>query len=279
MTSLKSAAPLRLFLLTSVATVLIVRQFLDLAGYPQVSGGGLHIAHMLWGGLFLAGAVLWLLLRTDDTARMRACVLGGIGFGLFIDEIGKMVTDKSDYFYRPAAGLIYLSFVVLTVLVWRYDRPTIGTPPGWLLSAAVIYSVARGYLSLVEVVTDSPLDADYETERVAAWLVALVAAITAGISTYGLWLWRRNHSKALRLLGIALLADLFVAQPLLFIVNQFSATTGAIVTVAAWWVLNSARAPQQREKSRRLVHTSQRSPLAPVQRRALRSPLEMNTPS
>ena len=44
-----------LFLFAAVATVLLVRTFLAVSGYPQVGGGGLHIAHVLWGGLLMLG--------------------------------------------------------------------------------------------------------------------------------------------------------------------------------------------------------------------------------
>jgi hypothetical protein len=50
-------------------------------------------------------------------------VTGGVGFGLFIDEIGKVVSDGGGYLYRPAAGLIYLAFAGLVVLSrWLVPR-------------------------------------------------------------------------------------------------------------------------------------------------------------
>ena len=52
----------RYLLITIVAfavTVAGVRWYLDLAGYPTVGGGGLHVAHVLWGGLALLLAALF----------------------------------------------------------------------------------------------------------------------------------------------------------------------------------------------------------------------------
>jgi hypothetical protein len=44
-------------LMTGVATVLVIRTQLWLTNYPQLGGHGLHIAHLLWGGLFMLVAI------------------------------------------------------------------------------------------------------------------------------------------------------------------------------------------------------------------------------
>jgi hypothetical protein len=41
------------FLISAVATILGIRGFLHLSGYPMVGGESLHIAHMLWGGVLM----------------------------------------------------------------------------------------------------------------------------------------------------------------------------------------------------------------------------------
>ena len=55
--------------------------------------------------------------------KVVAAVLGGIGFGLFIDEVGKFVTKNVNYFYRPAIAIIYVCFVGLFgVIRWLGRR-------------------------------------------------------------------------------------------------------------------------------------------------------------
>src|SRR5256712_2074546 len=106
------------FLVSAVAAFLGVRFFLGVTGYPRLGGGGLHIAHMLWGGTLMVAAVLLLLSYLGQRIRRAAAVVAGLGFGLFIDELGKSITSDNNYFYRPAIALIYVVFVLL-FLWWR----------------------------------------------------------------------------------------------------------------------------------------------------------------
>lgn len=100
-------------LVTAVATILVIRTQLWLTNYPQLGGGGLHIAHLLWGGLWMLVAIALLLTFLGRPVRRRAAIAGGVGFGFFIDELGKFITSDNNYFYKPAASLIYLIFVGL----------------------------------------------------------------------------------------------------------------------------------------------------------------------
>src|SRR5260370_23321023 len=68
---------------SAVATVVFTRAFLAATGYPQVGGAKLHIAHVLWGGLLLLGALLASLGFLSPTVSAVAAVAGGDRFRLF----------------------------------------------------------------------------------------------------------------------------------------------------------------------------------------------------
>jgi hypothetical protein len=121
--------------MTGVATVLVIRTQLWLTNYPQLGGHGLHIAHLLWGGLFMLVSIGLLLTFVGPGIRRPAAVLGGIGFGFFIDELGKFVTADNNYFYRPAAALIYLIFIALFLVSRALQRQGGLTPAEELANA------------------------------------------------------------------------------------------------------------------------------------------------
>ena len=105
------------FLVTSVVALFIIRIFLKLTHYPQLARGELHIAHIVWGGFFMMAAIIILLSFMSKTSANIASVLGGIGFGAFIDELGKFITRDNDYFFQPTIALIYIIFVLIFLLL------------------------------------------------------------------------------------------------------------------------------------------------------------------
>jgi hypothetical protein len=134
-------------LISGVATILVIRTQLWLTNYPQLGGRGLHIAHLLWGGLFMLIAIGLLLTFLGRPVRRAAAVLGGIGFGFFIDELGKFVTEDNNYFYRPAAPAIYLIFVGLFLLSFSLQRRLRADPRDDLANAVdLLGEAARGDL-------------------------------------------------------------------------------------------------------------------------------------
>ena len=111
-----------IFFLTAVTTIICIRTELWLTNYPQLGGHGLHIAHLLWGGLFMVIAIAILLTLLGRRARWPAALIGGVGFGFFIDELGKFITSDNNYFFKPAAGIIYLVFVTFFLISRAYQK-------------------------------------------------------------------------------------------------------------------------------------------------------------
>lgn len=122
------------FVLAGVVTIFLTRAFLAISDYPQIGSDSLHIAHVLYGGAVLVGAFLFLLLASKPNTLIAA-LIGGIGFGLYIDEIGKFVTQDNDYFYEPAIGLIYISFLVIwfvaRLIIVRNEGLPMLSPAEW----------------------------------------------------------------------------------------------------------------------------------------------------
>lgn len=126
-----------IFLASAIATVLVTRLYLHLAGYPQIGGSTLHIAHLLPGGIAMMIALLITLGSINRSSRELAAYLGGFGFGLFWDELGKFITNDNNYFYQPTIGLLYVSFIVL-YLVLRYVARRSYHPEDYLANATSI---------------------------------------------------------------------------------------------------------------------------------------------
>ena len=97
---------------------------------------------MLWGGLLMALAFVVAASFIGPVVRPVAVLLGGVGFGLFVDEIGKFVTADYDYFWAPTAALDLprsssASACSRTSLQRRHPRD-----PAELLAAAADQAVA-----------------------------------------------------------------------------------------------------------------------------------------
>ena len=116
-----SSQYLTLVLISFALSVSVTRLFLSATNYPQLGSGELHIAHVLWGGLLLFISGLIPLLISNRRAYRAAAILSGVGVGLFIDEVGKFITQKNDYFYPAAAPIIYI-FFILTAIVFLQTR-------------------------------------------------------------------------------------------------------------------------------------------------------------
>ncbi len=80
---------------------------------------------MLWGGLLMLVAVILLLTTLEKQLRTPAAVFGGLGFGTFIDELGKFLTSDNDYFYEPTIALIYVIFILLFLSLRTWQSRTL----------------------------------------------------------------------------------------------------------------------------------------------------------
>ncbi len=105
--------------ISAASTIIVTRIFLEITSYPQIAGLGLHIAHVLWGGVALLIATYLAVLYKGKNVLNFVSILAGIGWGLFIDEVGKFITANNDYFYKPAAPIIYITFL-LNLLYFFY---------------------------------------------------------------------------------------------------------------------------------------------------------------
>lgn len=117
----RAAEYLLITLISFAISVSGTRLFLEITGYPQLGSGEIHIAHVLWGGLFLFVAALLPLILSNEWAFSLSAIIAGLGIGLFIDEVGKFITQNNDYFHPTAAPIIYV-FFLFTVLLFVLIR-------------------------------------------------------------------------------------------------------------------------------------------------------------
>lgn len=125
--NVRAREQLEIFIVSAVSSLLLLRYYLHLTGYPQIGGGNLHIAHMLWGGLLMLTSQVLMLSFLGRRLQRLSALLGGVGFGIFIDEIGKFLTKDNNYFFRPSIGIIYAIFVLLYLaftMLTREERLT-----------------------------------------------------------------------------------------------------------------------------------------------------------
>ena len=139
---------LLLTLLSFALSVSLTRLFLALTGYPQLGNSVLHISHVLWGGLLLFFAAMLPLILANRWVYRVSAIMAGVGIGLFIDEVGKFITQSYDYFFPPAAPIIYAFFLICVLAYLQIRRP------GPRHSRSELYTV----MELMEEVLDHDLD-------------------------------------------------------------------------------------------------------------------------
>ena len=151
MVSDRSSRLMLIVLMSCALTVAITRLFLVLTGYPQIGGSTLHLAHALWGGLALFLASTMALIVQNRGAAVIIALLTGIGFGLFVDEVGKFITQKNDYFFPLAAPIVYASLLLILLLTEVARRHQLRNPRAHLLAAiSLSQTVADGTATATE---------------------------------------------------------------------------------------------------------------------------------
>ncbi len=134
----RAASLYEYFFVAAVVSILLIRSFLALTDYPQLGPGGLHIAHMLYGGAFMLAALILALSSLGHRSLSITAILGGIGFGFFIDELGKFLTSDNNYFFKPTSVIIYLIFVGLFFLFRKFSRERSYTPLEYTINAIAL---------------------------------------------------------------------------------------------------------------------------------------------
>lgn len=104
----------------------------------------------------MMAALLILLSFLNQKAAVVASILGGIGFGAFIDELGKFVTSDNNYFFQPTIALIYIVFVLLYLISRFIPRYHPLTQREYLVNA-------------IEMIKESAINDFDEEEEKRAW--------------------------------------------------------------------------------------------------------------
>jgi hypothetical protein len=138
---------LDLFFTFAVAGVLANRIFLVATGYPQLGNGTLHISHAIWGGVMMLIAIVFAVSSLAPGVRVFVALLGGAGFGWFVDELGKYITRDVNYFFKPTLALIYAIFVVMYFAFRSIRRPR-NRPEDVMLNA--IEAMRQGILGRLD---------------------------------------------------------------------------------------------------------------------------------
>lgn len=189
------------FVLAGVITIFLTRAYLAVTGYPQIGNDSLHVAHVLWGGLLLTAAFLFILLANTPN-KLFIALIGGVGFGLFIDEVGKFITQDNDYFYEPSIGIMYICFLLIwfisRLLIVRNENAPFLSPAEWpsknwmryLIIGWVTVQALAGVIVLGGVISGN-------LGSFAKWLSIpqvgiLITLLYAIFLFYGLWSYARG---------------------------------------------------------------------------------------
>jgi hypothetical protein len=220
------------FLISAVAAILGIRAFLYLSGYPTVGGESLHIAHMLWGGLLMLVALLLLLGFLGKRVKSAAAVIGGVGWGTFIDELGKFLTHDNDYFFEPTFALIYVSFVALYVAWEALHRRHLSRQDALANALELTLEAVRKDMDAAERQRALALLADCDPEDpVAASLARAIARVELAPPGRPGLMWRARHMVRSRYASLVRRRWFPSAVIAFFVIHSVNAVLQAITLV------------------------------------------------
>lgn len=190
-----------------------------------------------------------------------ACILAGLGWGQYIDELGKYMSRDNNYLFRPAIILIYISFVLLFLIYYfvhtrLQPRHTQISVFNSLLSKLStfkslflilsIYSIYYAFDKTVDLYTifssSSRLNAIYSLYQNYDFLskgdnyLIFIKIISDLISTilillgWFFYLTRRKIS-GLKLFRFSLLVNIFIGAVVKFYFEQFSAVFSLLASI------------------------------------------------
>jgi hypothetical protein len=270
---------IELLLVAAIVAILVLRGVLAALGFPQVGGGKLHIAHMLWGGLGMLAAIALLLIYWNPSVRRATAILAGLGFGVFIDELGKFLTSDNDYFFKPTVAILYVLFVSLFLALRSFERrhPLSAGERGinqelrGLIGENEVRErgrayfelrrgLARGYARLTCQPWFAPAVSagfvlvgigDLATAIALVWrghvrnpavpLGQLAASAASAILIWiGIWRLRRSRLDAYHWFERSVVVSILVTQVFMFYSSQFSALGGLVVHLLIYAALRYA---------------------------------------
>lgn len=261
-------------LVWAAGSILVTRLWFVLTNNPQIAFGGWHIAHVLFGGLAMLAALLMGVIYQSKNSHKWMTVLGGVGWGLFIDEVGKYVTKDNNYWFRPAIIIIYISFVLMFLLYRRlakhekdngvnlkmirwitkifhvaYNRVFRRKVTLALLGGYSVYFVidrlvdgARIWLSPERVTTIRKFYEDYDIlSKTDTYMIGFKVGfdLITAIMLAGGWYWiaRKRQVRGLSYFRYGLLINILLGSVFKFYFEQFSGVFSLALSLLIWNLL------------------------------------------
>ena len=261
-------------LIWSVVGVLGTRLFLMVMGNPIIGRGQWHVAHMLFGGTLMMFAMMINLIFEGEKLEKNVVVIFGLGWGLFIDEIGKYLTKDNNYWFRPAIMIIYISFVMMFLIYKYLERKTLVQRKNGkisrTLSATVdiilkkkiftyglwIYSIYYSMDKIIDVlrISTSPqklmmiekFNRDYNFFGTSDMYMIVFKMIFETIASIlfllgASYFWSKKRSKGLRFFKYGLYVSILLGSIFKFYFEQLGAVADVVVSLILLEILGEYR--------------------------------------